>query len=320
MRFRIVFCAALMTLDLVGAQLASATEPPLTRPAVERSLDFLERDAVKWRKEHECSTCHHGTMTIWALTEAASRGYTVAPETLADMATWAKQRALERLDQPRDSRPGWNLVKLPAMLIASMAQANLHQKVVSRDELKLIAAHVARHQEAEGFWSVPPPKNGPPPVFESTEVYTLWAILALGSERESTEKATAWLKKSPPTNTTQAGALRLLVEIRTGSQPSIDSLLKCQNPDGGWGQVAGIPSDAYATGQTLYMLSLAGVMGDRPEVKRAVAFLVGSQKEDGSWPMTSRAQPGEKPFTNPVPITYFGSAWATLGLIRMASN
>ena len=47
-----------------------------------------------------------------------------------------------------------------------------------------------------------------------------------------------------------------------------------------------------------------------------MAFLVATQKADGSWPMTSRAQPGAKPFKNPVPITYFGSAWATLGLLR----
>ena len=60
----------------------------------------------------------------------------------------------------------------------------------------------------------------------------------------------------------------------------------------------------------------AGVPVDRPEIRRGVSFLVAGQKEDGSWPMKSRAHPGEKPFTNPVPITYFGSAWATLGLIK----
>ena len=32
--------------------------------------------------------------------------------------------------------------------------------------------------------------------------------------------------------------------------------------------------------------------------------------------MKSRAHPGEQPMTNPVPITYFGSSWATLGLLR----
>lgn len=44
-------------------------------------------------------------------------------------------------------------------------------------------------------------------------------------------------------------------------------------------------------------------------VERALAFLE-------TWPMTSRGHPGEKPFTNAVPITYFGSAWATLGLAQ----
>jgi hypothetical protein len=47
-----------------------------------------------------------------------------------------------------------------------------------------------------------------------------------------------------------------------------------------------------------------------------VAFLAATQKEDGSWPMTPRANPGATPATNPVPITYFGTAWATLGLMR----
>ena len=32
--------------------------------------------------------------------------------------------------------------------------------------------------------------------------------------------------------------------------------------------------------------------------------------------MTPRAHPGATPANNTVPITYFGSAWATLGLMR----
>src|SRR5262249_2598104 len=96
----------------------------------------------------------------------------------------------------------------------------------------------------------------------------------------------------------------------------IDRLLSRQNKDGGWGQDKDLPSDAYATGQVLYFLDLVGAKPDRAEVRRAVSFLVAGQKDDGSWPMTARAHPGEKPMTNPVPITHFGSAWATLGLAR----
>ena len=64
------------------------------------------------------------------------------------------------------------------------------------------------------------------------------------------------------------------------------------------------------------VLNLAGVKPDRKEVRRAVEFLVRTQNADGSWPMTPRSHPDTTPAKNPAPITYFGSAWATIGLAR----
>jgi squalene cyclase len=103
-------------------------------------------------------------------------------------------------------------------------------------------------------------------------------------------------------------------------QPEIEKLLARQNKDGGWGQIKDRPSDAYATGQALYVVSIAGVKNDRLEVRRGVAFLLANQKENGSWPMTPRAHPGATPMTNPVPIIHIGSVWATLGLMRSSSK
>jgi hypothetical protein len=97
-------------------------------------------------------------------------------------------------------------------------------------------------------------------------------------------------------------------------------LLKRQNADGGWSQTPELASDAFATGQALYVLSIAGVKADQPAIQRGAAFLVASQRDDGSWPMKSRNHPGVEstrdPIRNPVPITYFGAAWGTLGLVR----
>jgi squalene-hopene/tetraprenyl-beta-curcumene cyclase len=307
------------------------------RNAIDRGLAFLIADAEKWRKEQSCATCHHGTMTTWALSEAKNQGYAVAVETLRDVATWTKER-LANIDKPRDARPGWNMVNTPAVYLALMAQAVPLQEAVSPEELGRIAGHLLRHQEDDGSWawSLAPAGNRPPPVFESDEVVTLMAYIALGphvpadpaaksAAREGRDKASAWLEKAGAAASTQATAIRLFRDVRAGKslaelEPGIDRLLGLQNDDGGWGQEASLPSDAYATGQALYFLSLAGVARDRNEVQRGVAFLVSHQKENGSWPMTSRAHPGAKPMTKPVPITYFGSAWATLGLLRSVAR
>jgi hypothetical protein len=313
---------------------AATPDPQSVRRAIERGLVFLKQDAAEWREERECSTCHHGTMTVWAYSEAKSRGYDVDAETVADTLKWTKDRLLARIDLPRDTRPGWSMVNTPAIYLAVMAQCVPEQEAVSADELERIAGHLLRHQETDGCWawSSAPPQNRPPPVFESDEVATRLAYMALEPRlahdakqdpavRDSLEKAAAWLAKTEPSDTTQAAALRLLMKVRAGvsaepAEEEIAQFLQRQNADGGWAQLEELPSDAYATGQSLYVLSLAGVNPDRPEVQRAVAFLLANQREDGFWPMKSRAHPGATPYKNPVPITYFGSAWATLGLLR----
>ena len=41
-----------------------ATPESLTsQQAVQRALEFVAKDAVQWRTEHGCVSCHHGTMT-----------------------------------------------------------------------------------------------------------------------------------------------------------------------------------------------------------------------------------------------------------------
>ena len=82
-------------------------------------------------------------------------------------------------------------------------------------------------------------------------------------------------------------------------------------------------SDAYATGQTLYALSLAGYSAlpsekMRPQIRPGIEFLVATQEPDGSWPMVSRAKPGGKPGKLLTPITTAATSEATLGLVRLA--
>jgi Squalene-hopene cyclase C-terminal domain len=107
---------------------------------------------------------------------------------------------------------------------------------------------------------------------------------------------------------------------REALQTTIDELLALQRADGGWSQtVPELKGDAFATGQALYALSLAGFTTERPEIRRGIEFLVAAQKPDGSWPMTSRSTPDGSPGGAKLltPITCAASSWATLGLARL---
>ena len=76
-------------------------------------------------------------------------------------------------------------------------------------------------------------------------------------------------------------------------------------------------SDAWAAGPALPALAHGGVKSNEPVIRRGQAFLIKTQRKDGSWSMTSRpTEPEGKESTNLIPITGAGSAWAVLGLVR----
>jgi len=173
-------------------------------------------------------------------------------------------------------------------------------------------------------------------VNESQATDVAWIIMALQGDagpdapeatRAALEKGMSWLAGAEPGNR-EAKVLKLLVAIRAGKprdglQTTIDGLLALQRPDGGWSQTAETTSDAFATGQMLYVLALAGFTTDRPEVKRAVDYLTATQKPDGSWPMVSRASPDGKPGGGAkllTPISCAAASWATLGLASLAPS
>src|SRR6185295_16852214 len=66
-------------------------------------------------------------------------------------------------------------------------------------------------------------------------------------------------------------------------------LLALQNADGGWAQTRHLASDAYATGQVVYVLRELGMPATDANLMRAVEYLMRTQREDGSWYVANRA-------------------------------
>ena len=99
--------------------------------------------------------------------------------------------------------------------------------------------------------------------------------------------------------------------------------MQAQHPDGGWGQTAGRPSDAYATGQVLFVLTKTGTRRDDPAARRAAAYLLRTQHADGSWRVETRAKPVQPDFDNGDPhgkhqfLSVAAGSWAVAALAGM---
>jgi hypothetical protein len=202
-----------------------------------------------------------------------------------------------------------------------------------KQSLKLIAEQIISKQQADGSWEFFATLRRPP-INESQTTDAAWIIMALAGEigpdapeaqRVALSKAVSWLEAARPADLHQDKALKVLLAVRAGKpreamQPTIDELLALQRADGGWSQtVPELKSDAFATGQTLYVLSLAGYTIERPEMKRGIDFLVATQIQDGSWPMLSRSTPNGEPGSSKLltPINCAAGSWATLALSRL---
>jgi Squalene-hopene cyclase C-terminal domain/Prenyltransferase and squalene oxidase repeat len=318
-----------------------ATTPQIQK-TVERAIGYLQTESADWLRTRGCAACHHVPMPLWALSEADRQGYAIDKKYLADtfeslLGSKDKLMASKIFPNPADPpdpRPQGRGLNMGLPFLAVAAQSLPSLKDGQKQSLKLIAEEIVRKQQPDGSWEFFATLRRPP-INENQTTDAAWIIMALEgqsgpdapeSQRVALKKAIAWLAAAKLPDNHQDKVLKVLLANRAGKprsemQKAIDELFALQRTDGGWSQtVPELKSDAFATGQTLYVLALAGYAADRPEIQRAIDFLVATQKPDGSWPMISRSTPDGSPGSSKLltPITCAASSWATLGLARLA--
>ncbi len=165
------------------------------------------------------------------------------------------------------------------------------------------------------------------------------------TEARRRAEALKWLRQADPRET-EDRIFRLWGLKHAGADPkdieaAVADLIRSQRPDGGWSQLDGPgpdgpprtpkdkpydtaeahSSDAYATGSTLVALHLAGgVATDLPAYRRGLAFLVKSQRNDGSWFIKSRSKPFQPYFESGFPhgpdqfISAAATGWAVAAM------
>jgi hypothetical protein len=338
--FLLGLCLSRLVLADEPAQVPAATTQQVEQ-TVERATKYLQAESDDWLKTRKCAACHHAGMPLWALAEAGKQGYAIDKKFVAE----TTEAVLGNMDKmiasglfadpakPPDPRPqsrGLNM-GLPFLAVAARSMPSLEEG--QKQSLKLIAEEIVKKQQPDGSWEFFATLRRPP-INETQSTDTAWIIMALQgetgadapeSQRAALAKAITWLDAAKPSELHQDKALKVLLAARSGQprekmQVTIDELLALQRPDGGWSQTVPEPkSDAFATGQTLYVLALAGYTAERPEIKRAINFLVATQQPDGSWPMLSRSTPDGSPGSSKLltPINCGAASWATLGLARL---
>ena len=295
------------------------TDIPLAvqaRQSAERAIPYIEEDGTAWIENRKCLACHYVGYMVWSFHDAGQRGFDIDKTKLAEWTDWSLNNAV-----------GFNAAEGPAQMLLARDRTDKSEKTAKL--IESLRDAIIKEQDKDGFWKpggqLPGQKR---PLTETTQVSTMWCVLALDTLDppnetgiESRDKALEWLKKTPPNGKDPAVssewyAARLLIEKKFGDPKQVEALrdkvLAAQHPDGGWGWLWADKSDAFGTGLSLYALSQVGVPDSHPAIPQAWRFLIETQTDNGSWIVH-----GTKTATKDKPhpfSSFWGTTWALLGL------
>ncbi len=301
--------------------------PEENRSAVRRSLPLIARSAKEYTRHRDCFSCHHQAVPVFALRLAKERGFAVDSSLIETQLEQAEADLSSAAESYRkgEGQPG-------GVTRAGYALWTLKAGGWESDETTAaVVEFLLKHDEKRGYWHT---TSNRPPSEASPFTSTYLAIRGLVSFGLPDQKgritarigaAREWLLKEPARDNEDrvfrlwgleaAGATR--DEVETAARALRDT----QRPDGGWSQLDGQPSDAYATGSALVSLHLAGRLAtDDARYVRGLAYLETTQQSDGSWHVRSRSKPFQTYFESGFPykedqfISMAASSWATAAI------
>jgi hypothetical protein len=294
-------------------------ELPDKRTAITHSVQLLERTSDQFFHKSGCFACHEQPAAEFASAAARAKGILVDEkaehERILQITSTINPVALEGAAALGGADN--NLYAVEALVRAGYP---------SNRVTDYLAANLAMSQGGDGGWHLPGYSRSP--IQDSDFSRTTMALRALKTYgppgrsdemKQRMEHGKQWLIHAEPViledlnmrlvGVAAAGASA--AELRRLAEP----ILTQQRSDGGWAQRAGYPSDAYATGMTIWALNEAGVM--KPDAK-AVKFLLATQKEDGSWRVASRATKFQQYFESGFP--YSDDQWISTMATGWAAN
>jgi ankyrin repeat protein len=303
--------------------------------AVERSLPILQKTDVNFMQKTGCISCHNDSFTAMTVASARKSGFRI-DETMASRAVELNLAISDRLRERmlQGIAPGGPLPgpAIQAYVLMGLA-AEQHKADLVTDAL---ARFIYLRQSPDGHWPAMTPTPRPP-LTATAIVQTAVSARALqlyapatvrGDYDVAVRRAAAWLTAANARDASER-AYRLMglawtSRNKTAIRAAMKEVTAAQRSDGGWSDLATLPSGAFATAQALVALQEAGMPTTDAVYQRGLRFLLDTQLEDGSWYVKSRSSPLQPYFDNGFPhktdqwISAAATNWATMALARAA--
>lgn len=303
-----------------------AKTPRTHREAVEAGLQILQKAVRNYPEHRNCFSCHHQTLPMQAMAGCRDAGYEIDEPLFADALKFSLKSFSGRTKSLREGKNiGGRALTVGYGLWTLDVGAHPHD-----DTSEAMVAYLLKTQSSDGSWKAPsnrPPMSGSTPMCTVLSAY--YADKFAGeSQREEVDKAieksrTYLLEaeaKSQDDRNARLWGLSLLGADEAEVAAARKAVLASQREDGGWAQLDDMQSDAYATGQALYVLRETGLPTSDKAFRRGVKFLLDTQQADGSWLVETRAKPVQVFFDNGDPggksqfITIAATGWAVAAL------
>ncbi len=300
------------------------------RVSLQRSVARVLEVAPAFGERATCVSCHHNALPAIAAATARRKGIAVD-----------EMRARANLDHMRqffsaavsrmmlgDTAVGGEALTAGYVQLAFAGEKQPLNRTTATTTHWLMA-----RQMPDGRW-LGNGVNRPPSEYSSIS-HTAMAVAGLtsyplpGRRQEiddALRRAREWLLAAEPASAEERG-MRLMGLVWTRApRPRIEAavrdLLSRQEAAGGWSQFGRTDADAYATGLSLFALSVAGVPPTDTPYKKGVAFLLSTQYQDGTWLVKSHSFPLQRYFESGFPfgrhqwISAAGTSWAALAIAQ----
>lgn len=339
-RFRLIVLGAFLVFTFFP-QIGVSEERSLTL-AVQKGLGILEQSGHNWKKNKTCFSCHHQTLPMLGLVEASA-----LRDPKKDR-SWLKMQAdltHDFFQERKESLNKGNSIGGGATSVAFGLWALYLDQREADDTTESMIRYLLHVQHKEGYWFG---TCNRPPLQQSNIAVTVMVLqyaprYASPSQqaelKRAQEKAMKWLDQA--SLKTQEDRVWRLWGLHTlgdrSNKATIEkiqalrqTILENQRKDGGWNQAGDLKegqseqeSDAYSTGQTLFILHLTGSKPEEVSLVKASRYLLEKQDQGGSWHVKTRVRPVQADFDNGDPhgkdqfLSIAATAWAVTGLAKM---